>query len=185
MSASFWYEFNIKLKCFDTDFLGVFFDGLWHLKWSIGGSAPKFIKNLTFRNHALWIYKGWVWSVPGVDWSHFGSVVSCLCNRFLMLSYIFWSIGVGVGVGGGTQLPKSHFSVPKPFQYHNLWPARCGLALQFWSARGRNHRACLGAEVGCLPALASLHSPCTCLSALALCTSLFALHSVLTPHWLS
>ena len=37
-------------------------------------------------------------------------------------------------------------------------------------------------RVGSLSALAFLHSPCTCLSALSLCTSLFALHSALTPH---
>ena len=41
-------------------------------------------------------------------------------------------------------------------------------------------RVCV--RVGSLSALAFLHSPCTCLSALSLCTSLFALHSALTLH---
>ena len=44
---------------------------------------------------------------------HVVVIVFCCFPTFSEVS------GWGVGVGGA-QFPKSHFSVPKPFQHHNL-----------------------------------------------------------------
>ena len=43
-----------------------------------------------------------VWSVPGLIWCHFGTVVASCCYRFLMFFNIFWSIGVRGGGGWST-----------------------------------------------------------------------------------
>ena len=87
--------------------------------------------------------------------------------------------GWGVGVGGSTVseitlLSTKTFSASQPL----TGTVRTCFAtwIRTWSLTTER----VWVRVGSLSALAFLHSPCTCLFSLSLCTSLFALHSVLT-----
>ena len=85
--------------------------------------------------------------VLGTPWLH----LACFWHGFCIIFIVsgppfgsFWQLlhpfrlsflrnlkNWGGGRGWGkAQFPKSHFSAPNPFQHHNLWLARCGLALQ-------------------------------------------------------
>ena len=128
--------------------------------------------------------KGGFGASPGVEWSHFGFVFPCFCYRYLLLSNIFWSIGVG-GVGGWGE----HSFLNHTSQYQNLFSITtsdrhgadllCNLDPHVVVTTERVWVQCGLSVCTCLSALAF----CTCLFSLSLCTSLFALHLVLTPHY--
>ena len=94
---------------------------------SFGGAfgTMNVIKNRKFRKHAsqhdFGPQKGRFGQPPGVPGEtlcNCWEVLSCCWHRCLLHSEIFW------------RKLQSNFSAPNPFQHHNLWLARRGLALQ-------------------------------------------------------
>ena len=73
--------------------------------------------------------KGLFGASPGIICCHFGTVCHVFGIVFCCIPTSSEQSGWGKG-SGKAPFSKPHFSVPKPFQHHNLWLARWGFALQ-------------------------------------------------------